>query len=110
MNLLAFRKRLDALETATGRADPRPTKAETRRTLHFLASDPEAGTLYTEALVLTSTLVTCDHKRHGWCRRCVEAVPTVGVAWQAYRARMTALESSHNQQGGEDIGPTQEQT
>lgn len=94
MNLLAFRKRLDALETATGRADPRPTKAETRRTLHFLASDPEVGKLYNEALIVTSRL-TCPHTRHGWCRRCLAATPTVESAWQAVAARMAELESLH---------------
>ena len=93
MNLKALTERLHALETA-GRANPQRDAAETRQILHVLATDPEIGKLYNEALAVTSRL-TCPHTRHGWCRRCLAATPTVESAWQAVAARMTELESLH---------------
>ena len=104
MNLLAFRKRLDALE-AQPRPEARRSKAEMRRTLQFLASDAEVGNLYTEALAQTAKL-TCWHTRFGWCNPCLDATPTVGTAWAAVGLRMAELESVHTQQHTGPIGAT----
>ena len=95
MNLLAFRKRLAALETRPRPEALRPTEAELRADLRRLASDAEAAQLHNAALVETAKL-RCPHIRHGWCRRCVDATPTVGAAWQAVAVRMAELESLHN--------------
>lgn len=91
----AFCKRLTQLESVSREEAPR-REAETRRTLHFLASDAEAGKLYNDALSVTSRLV-CLHKRHGWCNPCIDAVSTVGAAWRAVGLRMAELESLHTQ-------------